>query len=243
LAIKITEIKCIGFDLYSTLIDTDNHNWDEMIKSIFPIIQKLGYKGTFNNFLKIQNETYWKWREYREKHHVECKSSVWWKEILEKACIEFDHDDINKIILTSHQTWRNQIKAYPKVKELLLDLKKRYKLALISNIAEGDLARGDMDILGILEPFDIVVMSSDLNIRKPSPKIFEYVLNKLHIKKEEMIFIGDTLYDDIQGAKKASLRMAIHIKRERSYFFPDYYIEPDKIIYNLYEIYEILNSK
>ncbi len=213
-----------------------------MIEATFPIIKKLGYEGSLENYLKIENGVYWKWREYREKNHVEMDSNIWWEEILDKINVKYTINDIHEIKLASHQKWRTQISLYPKVKELLLDLKKRYKLALISNIAEGNMAREDMNIFGILEPFDIVVMSSDFNIRKPDPKIFEHVLEKLNIKKEEMIFIGDTLYDDVQGAKAAKLRMAIHVKRDRTYFFSDYYIEPDRIIYNLKEIYEILNS-
>ncbi len=236
-----SKIKCIGFDLYSTLINTDDHNWDEMIKVVFPIIQNLGYKDTFDSFLKIQNEIYWKWRDYREKNYVEVDNRIWWRETLEALDVKFNDDDISKIIIVSHNKWRTQIKLYPKVKELLSDLKKSYKLALISNISTGDLSRGDMEIFGILDLFDIVVMSSDLEIRKPSPKIFEYVLEKLNIKKDEMIFIGDTLYDDIQGAKNAGLLMAIHIKRNRSYYFPDYYIKPDKTVNNLQEIYKILD--
>ena len=99
-----------------------------------------------------------------------------------------------------------------------------------------------MDMFGILDLFDLVVMSSDLGIRKPSPKIFEQVLNQLKIKRKEMIFVGDTLYDDVQGAKVAGLLMAIHVKRDRSYFFPEYSIKSDKTITRLDEIYEILDE-
>lgn len=236
------KVKCIGFDLYSTLINTDKHNWNEMMESVYSIIQDLGYKDTFENFLEVRNEIYWKWREYREKNYVELTSKIWWREILQKLNLVFLKTDILKIILTSHQKWRTQISIYPEVKKLLFDLKKRFKIVCISNISNGDLAREDMDIFGILKIFDYVVMSSDLGIRKPSPKIFEHVLNHLKIKRNEMIFVGDTLYDDIQGAKAAGLLMAIYIKRNRSYFFPDYYIEPDKTINALHEIYEILDS-
>lgn len=213
-----------------------------MMEAVYSIIQDLGYKGTFENFLVVRNEIYWKWREYREKNYVELTSKIWWREILQKLNLAFYEADILKIILASHQRWRAQISIYPKVQELLLDLKKRYKIVCISNISNGAFAREDMDIFGILKIFDYVVMSSDLGIRKPSPKIFEHVLNRLNIKRNEMIFIGDTLYDDIQGAKAAGLLMAIHVKRNRSYFFPDYYIKPDKTINSLHEIYDILDS-
>lgn len=157
--------------------------------------------------------------------------------------VNFNDGDISQVISKWHQKWRTQIFLYPQVREILLNLKKKYRLALISNISDGELARGDMEMFKILNFFDIVLLSSDLGVRKPSPKLFEYILDKLNIRKDEMIFIGDTLHDDIQGAKQAGLLMAIHIKRNKEYFFPDYYIEPDKTIFNLHEIYKILNSK
>ncbi len=213
-----------------------------MMEPVYLIIQNIGYKGTFGDFLKIRDEIYWKWRDYRERNNIELKSAIWWTEILDTLKLQYTTSVIEQIILASHQKWRTQISLYPRVKEFLSDLKKEYIIVCISNIAEGDLAREDMDFFGILKIFDYVLMSSDLGIRKPSPKIFQHVLNYFHLEPNEMIFVGDTLYDDIQGAKDASLRMAIHIQRNRSYFFPDYYIEPDRVITNLQTIYEILNS-
>ncbi|MHA1651183.1 MAG: HAD family hydrolase [Candidatus Helarchaeota archaeon] len=243
MAVRLTtKIKCVGFDLYSTLIDTDTYNMTEIMNPVYLIIQKLGYSGLFENFLEIRKKIYWKWRRYREENHIELKSKIWWEEILESLNLEFSDEIINQIIQVSHQKWRSQISLYPDVKELLSTLKKSYTLICISNISDGDLAREDMDFFGISQFFDCIVMSSDLGIRKPSPRIFEYALEKVNVRKSETIFIGDTLYDDIQGAKTAGLRLAIHVKRNRSYFFPDYYIEPDISINKLTEIYSIIKS-
>ncbi len=239
----MTQIKCIGFDLYSTLINIDNHNRNEMMEPVYSIIQNLGYTEPFESFMKISEQIYWKWRDYRERTQKELKSEIWWKELLEQLHLNYPEEAISQIILASHEVWRTQISLYPRVKELLTDLKRNYKIVCISNISEGDLARGDMEMFDILDIFDLVVMSSDFNIRKPSPKIFEYVLNQLKIKRNEMIFVGDTLYDDVQGAKAAGLLMAIHIKRDRSYFFPEYAIKPDKTIKQLREIIEILKIR
>ncbi len=238
----MSKIKCIGFDLYNTLINMDNENWNEMIGSTFPIIKNLGYGGSFETYFKTWEEIFWGWRAYRENSHIELKSDVWWKEILGRLKITVEEADIAQLIQRSHQTLRTQIFLYPEVKELLSDLKKDYLLACISNISEGDLAREDLKIFGILHLFDCVVMSSDLGIRKPSPKIFQHALNQLNIKSKEMVFIGDTLYDDIKGAKEADLLMAIHVKRDISYFHSDYYIEADRTIKNLSELNGILKK-
>ena len=238
----MTTIKCIGFDLYNTLINMDNQNWNEMVESTFPIIKKLGYGGSFETYFKTWEEIFWRWRAYREKSHIELRSDVWWKEILGRLNIKFKEADIAQIILRSHQTFRTQITLYPEVKEMLSDLKKDYLLACISNISEGDLAREDLKIFGILHFFDCVVMSSDLGIRKPSPKIFQHALSQLNIENKDMIFIGDTLYDDIKGAKEAGLLMAIHVKREITYFHSDFFIEADRTINNLLELKGILKK-
>ncbi len=212
------------------------------MEEVFPRIQALGYQGTFDFFFEMEEKIFNKWRAYREKKHIELSSTVWWRKILEQLNLEFTPDDITQIIFTNHLKWRSQIVLYAGVLELLTELQNNYKLACISNISEGDLAREDMNHFGILNFFDCIVMSSDLGIRKPAPKIFRHVLKKLNLKKEEMIYIGDTLYDDIKGAKAAGLLMAIHIKRDRSYFFPDYYITPDRTIYDLSEISDLLHS-
>ncbi len=239
----MAKIKCIGFDLYSTLINADNPNWDEMLQAVFHYIQNnLAYKGTYKDFLKIRDPIYNKWQKHRTETNREYPSEIWWNEILQSLKLRYTQEDINNVILKGHQIWRTQISLYPDARELLDQLKNDYLIVCVSNISEGNLARGDMDLFGILKVFDYVLMSSDIGIRKPSPEIFCHVLNHFDIQAQEMIFVGDTLYDDIQGAKEANLLMAIHVKRNRDYFYPDYYIKPDKTIYNLLDLFEILKS-
>ncbi|MDD1778506.1 MAG: hypothetical protein LUQ65_10095, partial [Candidatus Helarchaeota archaeon] len=110
------KIKCVGFDLYNTLINMDNQNWNEIIESTFSIIKDLGYKGSFETYFKIWEEIFWGWRAYREKSHIELRSTVWWKEILDRLKIKYEEADLAKIILRSHQTLRTQITLYPEVK-------------------------------------------------------------------------------------------------------------------------------
>lgn len=68
------KIKCIGFDLYSTLIDTTNYDKNEIMEYIFPLIKNLGYKGSIEYFEKITDEIQKKWEEYREINQIEVSS-------------------------------------------------------------------------------------------------------------------------------------------------------------------------
>ena len=67
--------------------------------------------------------------------------------------------------------------------------------------------------LGIADKFATVTISSLAHAAKPSPKIFHLALEKHAVDPEEAMYVGDSLRDDVEGAKKAGLR-AILLDRE-----------------------------
>lgn len=58
---------------------------------------------------------------------------------------------------------------------------------------------------GILKYFDEIILSSEVDISKPDPEIFFMALEKLKIPGDKVLHIGDSIYDDVNGAKKAGL--------------------------------------
>ena len=54
--------------------------------------------------------------------------------------------------------------------------------------------------------FDVVVTFDDSNERKPSPKPFNLVLEKLVLKKEEVVMIGDWPERDVVGANSLGIK-------------------------------------
>ncbi|MEI9913799.1 MAG: HAD family phosphatase [Candidatus Saccharibacteria bacterium] len=72
----------------------------------------------------------------------------------------------------------------------ILELKKKYKIALLSNASSSHL-RDLMIKAGIDVLFDQIIISSEVGHIKPSKKIFEYALSKLDVKPNEAVFIDD----------------------------------------------------
>jgi HAD superfamily hydrolase (TIGR01509 family) len=68
-------------------------------------------------------------------------------------------------------------------------LRGQYKIGMLSNDV-GDWSRYLRKRFG-LDFFDAVVISGDVNCRKPDRKIFEKFLEKAGVKPEECIFIDD----------------------------------------------------
>jgi putative hydrolase of the HAD superfamily len=59
--------------------------------------------------------------------------------------------------------------------------------------------------LGLEDTFDTVTISSLAQAAKPAPRIFQVALDKHAVDPEEALHIGDSLRDDVEGARKAGL--------------------------------------
>ena len=59
--------------------------------------------------------------------------------------------------------------------------------------------------LGITDLIDVLVTSEESGFEKPSPVIFNLVLEKLKIKPSEAIYIGDHINKDVKGSMNCGL--------------------------------------
>lgn len=94
-------------------------------------------------------------------------------------------------------------KLYKDVKPTLKKLKKHYKLVLISNathFADELLKRTKLNTY-----FDHIFLSYQVGQLKPDKKMYHHVLNKLKIKPDQMIMVGDTYEDDVLASKRVGI--------------------------------------
>lgn len=59
-----------------------------------------------------------------------------------------------------------------------------------------------------LDYFDGIVVSCDIHMIKPDVRIYQYLLDKYHLKPEESFFIDD-MPGNVAGAEKAGIRGAV----------------------------------
>lgn len=88
---------------------------------------------------------------------------------------------------------------------LLEELATRYRLALVSNFDHAPTARRILTDHGIASCFATIVISDELGRRKPHAAIFEAALQRLGVRADEALFIGDSVGDDIVGAHNVGL--------------------------------------
>ena len=221
-------ITTIIFDVYETLV----HNYVGLWKDAFKYICNLQDLRMDPNLLW----TRWKaieveFRNRRVNLSDPDQSPPFksyreiWQECFSKAFIDLGlmGDAYSAAeILRTEMGRRN---PYPDVWPSLKHLGSDYRLAALSN--------ADDDFLEVLLsnhsfPFEVVLSSESAQVYKPHPKAFLQIVAQLGISMEEGLFVGDSLFDDIQGARMVGMRVVwinrTGVLQEEPLPYPDYEI-------------------
>ena len=123
----------------------------------------------------------------------------------------------SKLILEMVGIYRNHdpiIRSYQDVSTCLIYLKKKYKLGIITD-GYSAVQRKKIKALGIEHFFESIIYSDDLNKNnwKPSPLPYQVALERLIVKADEAVYIGDNPRKDFISAKKIDL-LTVRITRE-----------------------------
>lgn len=79
-----------------------------------------------------------------------------------------------------------------------------HALGLLTNGA-ACLQREKLDASGLDGRFDATVVSADLGVGKPDPRVFDWVLAKLGVAADRAVMVGDSLARDVNGARTAGI--------------------------------------
>lgn len=96
-------------------------------------------------------------------------------------------------------------KCLPFALEVISQLAKRYKLAVVTN-GFTELQQIRLQKTGLAEFFQAVFISEQIGVAKPDVRVFEHIFKQLNITtKETVLMVGDTLTSDIQGGVNAGV--------------------------------------
>ncbi|WP_223852129.1 HAD family hydrolase [Bifidobacterium myosotis] len=97
------------------------------------------------------------------------------------------------------------LRLYPGASELLARLRTAgLRIVLVSN-AQSCYTRPELDLLGLTATFDLIVISSEAGVRKPSPELFRRALEAEQLAPSRVVMIGNDERADILGARAAGI--------------------------------------
>lgn len=135
--------------------------------------------------------------------------------------------------ITEEEHWRNVMKIlklpdseYERVRDeffagdvidleivdFLRSIKPKYKVGLISNAWSGlrdYIVREKFD-----DAFHHMVISAEVGVAKPDPKIYQIALEQLQVRANEAVFVDD-VYENIEACEKTGMK-GIHFKSPES---------------------------
>jgi putative hydrolase of the HAD superfamily len=210
-------VKAILFDFGDTLIRTDKFDYDICLRKVHQSLANdhvtVPYEEFKNVYFDVRSRLY----KETEDSLREADFCLRITETLKHFNYSFKQKDT--VIVRSADAFADafvpMMQMEPYVPKLLQQLRRegKYKIGLVSNFAHPDALKKTLERFDIAKYFDASIISGEVKWRKPSPEIFRKALQALNVKALETIFIGDSPYHDIEGAKNSGLK-TILVKKE-----------------------------
>ena len=196
-------IKAIIFDFMQTLVSS---------AEAYKAAEKKSQKKLFDK-LELRDWNYYKelYRKERKEHFLRSdfsRKNVW-KKLSSLYNIEADNKFLDSLESEYWVIIQQNIRLFPETIDVLSTLKKKYILGMISNSQKTGSTRAldSNEYNTIMHFFDYIVISATKEIpAKPDPMPFEIMLEKLGLRAEEAIFVGDDLRIDIEGALNVGIK-------------------------------------
>jgi len=207
--------KYITFDCYGTLT---HFRIDQIAREVFAGRVAAGEMQAFNlDFTSYRrDEVLGAWKPYRD---VICNSI---RRTCKKWAIEYSEADGNRIY-HAVPTWG----PHPDVPEPLSRIAKRYPLVILSNAANEQI-NSNVEKLGA--PFHAVYTAEQAQSYKPRMQGFEYMLNQLDCRPEDLLHVSASLRYDLMTAHDMGIKHKVYVNRG---------YEPSTPYYDYHEVADI----
>jgi len=215
--VDIKKIKALTFDCYGTLID-----WESgILQALRPMLQGHGIRQSDAQLLDLYAQLESQAEEGEFKNYKTILRMVV-QGIGEESGFRPAAEELD-CLAKSIPGWQ----PFPDTVKALKELKKHFKLAILSNI-DDDLIAHSLQHLKV--EFDWVITAQQVKSYKPSPNNFQQMIRRVGMPKEKILHVAQSIYHDIVPAKKAGLA-AIWINRRKHVggfgATPPAYAEPD----------------
>jgi putative hydrolase of the HAD superfamily len=246
--------KAIVLDLFDTLVNWDPDGLPVMhwkgreMHSTLPwilpkVAEALGPNYDRDAFMTAYGAVYEEINHERERDGIEITCLERFARTLQRLGIHegAELERLAEELTRIHMRGVRNVTSAPSArKDAVRRLAEKYRLGLLSNFDDSKTGWEIMADTGVKDKFEAIIISADLRLRKPNPKIFERMLSMLNLAAPEVLFVGDTPHHDVGGAKAVGMAAA-WISRH-ALPLPEGVAQPDYIIRDLAELPDLLEN-
>ena len=198
-SLDFTRFQAVTFDCYGTLVD-----WESgLLAAMHPILHAHSKQMSDAEVLKIYGELEPKEQNPYQRYRTVLANIV--RRFGERLGFAVSEREAQSLP-DSLKNWQ----PFPDTCAALQKLKTRYKLAIISN-TDDDLFVATSKHLGI--QFAEVVTAEQARAYKPSPAPFLLALDRLGLKREHVLHVGQSVWHDVLPAQSLGLASVLVYRR------------------------------
>jgi len=231
-------LQAILFDMFDTLmiIEKDHAFYSPALKSMHAFLVQSGVQVSFaifrDAYIKARDALYEEADFKMEEPHFNFRI----KNALQNLGYRIEAENCGIVQGATDAFCRefmNHVRIDEHAAETLRKLHCKYRLGVVSNFAIPECVSKLLQENKLSDFFEVIVVSAAVNKRKPNPEIFKCALEKLSVRAEETVFVGDTVDADIKGPKEVGMK-TIYIERRPQKDLEN--TEPDQTIKSLSEL-------
>jgi putative hydrolase of the HAD superfamily len=144
--------------------------------------------------------------DFQVLHHIAPHYQMeTWKEGLSVLGIE--DNNLARELAEAFPRFRKKLPfVFEDTYHVLEEIKGKFQLLMLTN-GSPSLQKTKLNITPqLMSYFDDIVISGEFCIGKPDPSIFQHILDRSGLLKEEAIMVGDNLHTDILGANRIGMK-------------------------------------
>lgn len=201
------------FDLYGTLIVYGDMEkaWNAWFAEIYQAFSDSGLKMSPEAFRPHCIGFFEKPEPKDEKGQSVVERRL--KRLAKEMDVEISRERGIAAIEKSIDVWHDQVRLDPEAQTVLQEIRKERSLALVSNFDYAPYVQNLMVRWNLAPMFDTILVSDAVGVKKPHPGIFDQALNRLGLRPDQAMHVGDS-QEDIEGASGAGIR-PVWIDRQR----------------------------
>lgn len=212
-------IKAVFFDLYGTLLVYDDYDKADnvWVNAFHDLIGKKN-NLTIDNVRQVCTEILESNIEKDSGNGLTTYETKI-KNSFGKFGINLSNGELKNLADATVGTWQVNIRLAEDAIVVLSELKeKNKKIVLITNFDHSPHIRKVIAKTGLEAIFDFVIISDEVGCKKPDSEIFHIALSKMNLLPDEVVYVGDNVYDDIQGAFSVGIEPILISRNNKSYY-------------------------
>lgn len=203
------QLRAVFFDFVNTLAEFHDLSFKDTSRNLHQLLVDAGFPVSYSQFHQYYTEVIQGYITIRKKMHKEVSNLDFIVETLKRLGMEVEKSDpkLHSIVNAYFIPFKESLRIFPKTRDTLTILKEDFciKLGLISNFTSTMAIHDFLTHLDLKHFFDVIVVSSEVGMRKPHRHIFKIGLQKMEVEPIESAFVGDDIVCDIAGAKNMGM--------------------------------------